>query len=185
MRWVAAVHCKQCSYVQWINYIALHLLHCIYIYCNASITVHLLPCSEAGQGLTTFPPGQEWLAIDQVEISTELCLHIGHIIKSKETEIDAEKKYWVGGHITAQWFGMCLKQTDERPLYRYLPSVDNGCAGGRKSRQAKKNAKTARPWRYLWWWDYLLQPGSQKMWFQLQALSLNIPQCFLKTCIFK
>ena len=42
------------------------------------------------------------------------------------------------GHVTAQWFGMLLKQTDERGLYRYLPSVDNGCAGGRKTRQPKK-----------------------------------------------
>ena len=33
---------------------------------------------------------------------------------------------------------MRLKQTDERGLYRYLPSVDNGCAGGRKARQPQK-----------------------------------------------
>ena len=87
-----------------------------------------------------FPPSPKswgWLASDQVEIyphSTGLCLHIW----GKET-IDAEKKYWVLGHIIAQqWFGMRLKQTDERGLYRYLPSVDNGCAGGRKARQPQK-----------------------------------------------
>ena len=32
----------------------------------------------------------------------------------------------------------CLKQTDQRGLYRYLPSVDNGCAGGLKSQLTKK-----------------------------------------------
>ena len=40
--------------------------------------------------------------------------------------------------IIAQWFGMCLKQTDEHRLYRYLPSLDNGCAGGPKSQSGQK-----------------------------------------------
>ena len=45
----------------------------------------------------------------------------------------------MSGHIIAgQWFGMRLKQTDERCLYRYLPSLDNRFAGGRKSQSGQK-----------------------------------------------
>ena len=42
----------------------------------------------------------------------------------------------MSGHIIT--VGMRLKQTDERCLYRYLPSLDNRFAGGRKSQSGQK-----------------------------------------------